>query len=226
MSVIVRNVSKRYERGHETVHALVDVTFELAPATMTALVGPSGCGKSTLLNLIGCVDLPTTGEVSIDGIATQSLSDVELTLLRRDKVGIVFQSFHLIAALTLAENVAIPLLLARCKPEEIRARVTAALDRMEIADLADALPSQASGGQQQRAAIARAMIHRPSILLADEPTGSLDSRNGEMVMRILRELADEGQTILLATHSSEAAALCDRTIAMRDGRMVASPIPA
>jgi len=188
---------------------------------MTALVGPSGCGKSTLLNLIGCVDLPTSGEVVIDGVVTHTLNDDALTALRRDKVGTVFQSFHLIGALTLAENVAIPLLLAGCGRLEVETRVAAMLARVGLADHADALPSQSSGGQQQRAAIARAIVMGPAVLLADEPTGSLDSRNGDMVMDILRQLVGEGQTIFLATHSAEAAARCDSVITMLDGRIVA-----
>lgn len=193
---------------------------------MTALVGPSGCGKSTLLNLIGCVDLPTSGEVCISGIATKSLSDNALTELRRDNVGTVFQSFYLIGALTLAENIGIPLMLSGCNRDEVDAQVRAVLERVGIVELADALPSQASGGQQQRAAIARAIVCRPAVLLADEPTGSLDSRNGELVMTILRELSTAGQTILMATHSAAAAATCDRIITMHDGRIVANAVPA
>ncbi len=187
---------------------------------MTALVGPSGCGKSTLLNLLGCLDLPTAGEVEIAGVVTQHLADDALTALRRDQVGSIFQAFHLISGLTLAENVAIPLQLARVARPRVAEFVQAALARVGILELADVLPSQASGGQQQRAAIARAIVRPPAVLLADEPTGSLDSHNGALVMDVLRKLADDGQTILLATHSAEAAAVCDRTLSLRDGCLI------
>jgi putative ABC transport system ATP-binding protein len=186
---------------------------------MVALVGPSGCGKSTLLNLIGCLDLPTSGRVVLDGRATSSMNDDALTLLRRDRVGTVFQFFNLLPALDLAANVGLPLVLQRVAPAEIAERTAAALAEVGLSERAHAFPAQASGGQLQRAAIARALVHRPAVLLADEPTGNLDSQNGALVLRILRALADAGQAIVLATHSVEAAAICDRTIHMHDGRI-------
>jgi putative ABC transport system ATP-binding protein len=187
---------------------------------MVALVGPSGCGKSTLLNLVGCVDLPTSGQVRIDGRVTSALADDALTLLRRDRVGTIFQFFNLLPALTIEANVALPLVLQRVAAPEVARRTRAALDEVGLGDKARAYPAQISGGQLQRAAIARAIVHRPAVLLADEPTGNLDSHNGENVLRLLRALADGGQAILMATHSAEAAAVCDRTIHLVDGRIV------
>jgi putative ABC transport system ATP-binding protein len=184
-------------------------------------MGPSGCGKSTLLNLIGCVDLPTSGTVTLDGRATSNLDDDALTALRRDRVGTVFQFFNLLPSMTIAENVGLPLVLQRRGRGEIEGRVREALAAVGIADKAGAYPAQASGGQLQRAAVARATIHRPAIVLADEPTGNLDSTNGATVLRLLRSIAAAGQAILMATHSNAAAGFCDRTIQMQDGRIVA-----
>ena len=195
--------SKRYDGD---VLALDDVSFEVRPGELVALLGPSGCGKSTLLNLVGCIDLPTEGEVSIDGRSTNALTDDELTQVRRDRIGTIFQFFNLLPTLTIAQNVALPLVLQRRPAAEVDARVSRALESVGIGEKADAAPGQVSGGQLQRAAIARAIVHDPAILLADEPTGNLDSTNGIAVLDILRALADGGQAILMATHSSEAAA--------------------
>ncbi len=214
--------SKIYDsRGGEPVRALEAVSLTVQAGEIVALMGPSGCGKSTLLNLAGCVDLPSSGDVYVDGSRTSSLDDDALTALRRERVGTVFQFFNLLPALTLAENVALPLVLQHVPRGEIELRVRAALDAVGIAEKAQAYPEQASGGQLQRAAVARATIHRPAIVLADEPTGNLDSHSGATVLRLLREFASRGQAILMATHASEAAAACDRTIRMQDGRIIA-----
>ncbi len=219
--VSVVGVSKRYPAAAaDEVRALDDVTFDVNVGEMVAVMGPSGCGKTTLLNLIGCVDLPTSGAVVLDGRATSDLDDDALTMLRRDRVGTVFQFFNLLPSLTIAENVGFPLVLQRRERDEIERRVRAALEAVGIADKAGAYPAQASGGQLQRAAVARATIHCPAIVLADEPTGNLDSRNGAAVLRLLHSIAADGQAILLATHSSEAASACDRTIHLQDGRIV------
>jgi putative ABC transport system ATP-binding protein len=218
--VTVRAVTKVYGAGEEAVRALDGVDLDVRAGEMVALVGPSGCGKSTLLNLVGCVDLPTSGVVSVDGKATHALSDDGLTLLRRDRVGTVFQFFNLLPALRVADNVALPLVLQRVARGEIEARVRAALASVGVAEKARAYPAQLSGGQMQRVAIARAIVHRPAILLADEPTGNLDSQTGATVLSLLRGLAGGGQAILMATHSTDAAAICDRVLPMRDGRMV------
>jgi putative ABC transport system ATP-binding protein len=218
--VMVRAVTKTYGEGDEAVHALDGVSLDVARGEMVALVGPSGCGKSTLLNLVGCVDLPTSGAVYVDGRATHELNDDRLTLLRRDRVGTVFQFFNLLPAMRVADNVALPLVLQRVPRAEIDARVADALASVGLAEKARAYPAQLSGGQMQRVAIARAVVHRPAILLADEPTGNLDSQTGATVLALLRALADGGQAVLMATHSADAAAISDRVVHMRDGRIV------
>ena len=202
-------------------HALRGVTLEIESGELIAICGPSGCGKSTLLSLVGCVDLPTSGEVAIEGSVTSRLSDRALTRLRRDRIGTVFQAFNLLQTLTIAENVAVPLVLQGRGLAEIEQRVSAVLARVGIAEKADVLPAQLSGGQAQRAAIARAIVHAPAILLADEPTGNLDSQTGAEILCLLRELATSGQTIAIATHDATAAANCDRAVHMRDGTIVA-----
>ncbi|HEY4439100.1 MAG TPA: ABC transporter ATP-binding protein [Candidatus Elarobacter sp.] len=221
--VDVRAVSKIYGEGADVVRALDGVSLAVRAGEMVALVGPSGCGKSTLLNLIGCVDLPSGGEVRIDGVATHELDDDALTHLRRDRVGTIFQFFNLLPAMRVADNVALPLVLQRTPRAEIGERVAAALTSVGLAGKARAYPAQLSGGQMQRVAIARAVVHRPAIVLADEPTGNLDSQTGAGVIELLRSLADGGQAIVMATHSDDAAALSDRTIRMRDGRVVPAP---
>jgi putative ABC transport system ATP-binding protein len=218
--VMVRGVTKVYGHGDDAVRALDGVTLDVRRGEMVALVGPSGCGKSTLLNLVGCVDLPSGGTVYVDGSATSELDDDRLTRLRRDRVGTVFQFFNLLPALRAADNVALPLVLQRVPRADIDARVADALANVGLAGKARAYPAQLSGGQLQRVAIARAVVHRPAILLADEPTGNLDSATGATVLKLLRDLAGTGQAILVATHSDDAAAICDRVVHMRDGRIV------
>jgi putative ABC transport system ATP-binding protein len=220
LPVVVNDARKTYPAADAPVRALDGVSLEVARGSMVALVGPSGCGKSTLLNLVGCVDLPTSGRVLVDGRNTSELNDDALTLLRRDRVGTIFQFFNLLPALSVEANVGLPLVLQGRPAREIADRVEAALAEVGLTEKAHAFPAQISGGQLQRAAIARAIVHQPAVLLADEPTGNLDSHNGENVLRLLRALADGGQAILMATHSAEAAAVCDRTIRMHDGRIV------
>jgi len=220
--VAVCAVTKVYGEGEDLVRALDGVSLEVRRGEMVALAGPSGCGKSTLLNLIGCVDLPSAGEVLIDGTATHQLDDDALTRLRRDRVGTVFQFFNLLPAMRVADNVALPLVLQRVARREVEERVAAALASVGLGEKARAFPAQLSGGQLQRVAIARAIVHRPAIVLADEPTGNLDSQTGATVLALLRALADGGQAIVMATHAADAAALCDRTIGLRDGRIVAA----
>jgi putative ABC transport system ATP-binding protein len=206
-------------KDYDGVRAVDGVSFEIAPGEMVALVGPSGCGKSTLLNLAGCIDLPTSGSVFVDGQETTRLNDDRLTALRRNRIGTVFQFFNLLPAMTVAGNVALPLILQRCPQKEIDRRVEEALEAVGIADKTASYPSQLSGGQAQRAAVARAIIHKPALVLADEPTGNLDSHSGTTVLHLLRDIADRGQTILMATHSPEAAKQCDRSIHLQDGRL-------
>ncbi len=206
-----------YKRYAEDVVALAGVSFTVQAGELVGLLGPSGCGKSTLLNLIGCIDLPTSGRVLVAGEDTAALADDALTRLRRERVGTIFQFFNLLPTLTLAENVALPLTLQRVSGIQTKARVNAVLERVGLAHRAKAYPATVSGGELQRAAIARAVVHRPAIVLADEPTGNLDSHNGQSVLQLLRELAGGGQTIIMATHSVEAAAICDRRIHLLDG---------
>jgi putative ABC transport system ATP-binding protein len=216
--VLVKDVRKRYD---DSVLALNGVNLDVSSGELVALLGPSGCGKSTLLNLVGCIDLPTSGDVIIEGRQTTRLTDDELTALRRDRIGTIFQFFNLVPTLTLAENIALPLVLQRRPRREIDRRVRDAMETVGISARADAYPAQASGGEMQRAAIARAIVHEPAIVLADEPTGNLDSRNGEIVLDLLSGIAQRGQAILMATHSEEAASRATRQIRMRDGRIVA-----
>ena len=215
------DASKSYAAaGAEAVRALDHVSLTVHAGEIVALVGPSGCGKSTLLNLIGCVDLPSSGTIEVDGRATSALDDDALTALRRERIGTVFQFFNLLPAMTVGENVALPLVLQRRPRGEIAERVRGALEAVGIGEKSGAYPAQISGGQMQRAAVARATIHRPAIVLADEPTGNLDSQSGAGVLHLLRTYAQRGQAILMATHSADAAAFCDRIVRMQDGRVV------
>ncbi len=216
----LRAVSKRYTDGEQSVKVLDEISLVAEPGTVTALLGRSGCGKTTLLNLAGAMDFPTSGEVRIDGRPTGSLSESELTALRRSRIGFVFQFFQLLPTLSVLENVELPLLLAGVtKTSEI------ARDRLHWVGLDDkiaAFPYQLSGGQMQRVAIARALVSSPDILIADEPTGNLDTVSGNQVLSLLREAAVRfGATILMATHSAEAAAIADTRISLRDGRIQA-----
>lgn len=211
-------VTKDYTTESDPVRALDNVCLQIEPGRFVALVGRSGCGKSTLLHLAGAMDFPTAGRVVIDGISTDRLNESELTRLRREKVGFVFQSFQLLHTLSVAENVELPLLLAgRLNPRPV------ALERLAsvgLADLANRMPHQLSGGQMQRVAIARALVHGPRILLADEPTGNLDTLTGNSILELLCRLSSEyNTTILMATHSADVASVVDAVVKMRDGRI-------
>lgn len=212
------NVSKDYSTNDQRVRALDDVTFDISAGEFVALVGRSGCGKSTLLNLAGAMDFPTTGQVLVGDVVTSSLKDSALTKLRRDKIGFIFQSFQLLHTLTVFENVELPLLLAGQR----NARVAAAerLAAVELDGLGDRYPHQLSGGQMQRVAIARALIHQPGILLADEPTGNLDTATGNVILELLQRVTREQNTAtIMATHSLEAAALANVVVRLRDGHV-------
>jgi ABC-type lipoprotein export system ATPase subunit len=197
------------------------VSFDVAPGERVALTGPSGSGKTTLLNCLGGVDRPDSGEIRLLGARIDQLDPDALNVLRRERVGTIFQFFHLLPTLSAAENVELPLQLINTPAAERRSRVDTLLARVGLSARAHALPSQLSGGEQQRVAIARALVHRPSLLLADEPTGNLDTANGANILALLRELTDETRTALvLVTHSEEAAAICHRRVRLRDGRVV------
>jgi ABC-type lipoprotein export system ATPase subunit len=214
----LQDVSKDYLTDGQRVRALDGVSLNVERSEFVALVGRSGCGKSTLLNLAGAMDFPTSGKVLLDGVSTSALNDGGLTQLRRERVGFIFQSFQLLHTLTVYENVELPLLLAG-KPNP-RETVRDRLAWVELEGLGDRYPHQLSGGQMQRVAIARALIHSPSILLADEPTGNLDTTTGNVIFELLRRLTREQNTAtIMATHSLEAAALAKTLVRLRDGKI-------
>jgi putative ABC transport system ATP-binding protein len=214
----LRNVNKDYLTDDQPVRALNNVSFEVSRGEFIALVGRSGCGKSTLLSLAGAMDFPTSGAVLIDGVATTSLQDDSLAKIRREKIGFIFQSFQLIHTLTVFENVELPLLLAGKR--NARESVTERLSWVELAGLGQRYPHQLSGGQMQRVAIARALVQDPAVLLADEPTGNLDTATGNLILELLRRLTNQQHTAtIMATHSVEAAALADVVVRMRDGQI-------
>jgi putative ABC transport system ATP-binding protein len=215
-----RDLQKRYVSGESTVVALAGVSLSLEAGEFVALMGPSGCGKSTLLHICGAMDAPSGGELRFEGRSLAGLADDALTRVRRERMGFVFQAFNLLPTLTLADNIALPCLLAGLAPGEATRRAAALADRVGIAHRLTHYPQQVSGGEAQRAAIARALVHQPSLLIADEPTGNLDSDNGLRVLALLRDLnAETGITMLLATHAADVAAAAGRVIRMRDGRL-------
>ncbi|MEO5818963.1 MAG: ABC transporter ATP-binding protein [Vicinamibacteraceae bacterium] len=215
-----RDLQKRYVSGDATVVALGGVSLDLEAGDFVALMGPSGCGKSTLLHICGAMDSPSAGELRFEGQSLIGLADDALTRVRRERIGFVFQAFNLLPTLTLADNIALPSLLAGVPPKDASRRAAALAARVGIAHRLTHYPQQVSGGEGQRAAIARALVHQPSLLVADEPTGNLDSDNGLRVLALLRELnAETGITILLATHAAEVAAAAGRVLRMRDGRL-------
>ena len=214
----LQNVRKDYSTDGQPVRALDGVSLDVEAGQFVALVGRSGCGKSTLLNLAGAMDFPTSGSVLLDGVATSSLKDAELTRLRREKVGFIFQSFQLLHTLTVLGNVELPLLLAGRTNAREAARER--LKWVELEGLGERYPHQLSGGQMQRVGIARALVHSPKLLLADEPTGNLDTTTGNVILELLRRLSREKNTAtVMATHSAEAAAVADVVVHLRDGKI-------
>ena len=218
--VEARNVSKRYE-GKRTVHALRGVSFRVARGEMVATMGPSGSGKSTLLNIVGGLDRASEGTVLIDGADTSRLDDDALTRLRREKIGFVFQFFNLLPTLTARENVALPLHLSGAGRREAVRRASEMLALVGLAEREEHLPDELSGGEQQRVAMARALVLGPPLVLADEPTGNLDSRSGQEVLALLQNLQRQfGTTVLMVMHDPKAAAVCDRILTMEDGGLI------
>jgi ABC-type lipoprotein export system ATPase subunit len=215
-----RGLGKEYGQGEGLVRALDAVDLELAPGETLAVMGPSGCGKSTLLHLLGGLERPSTGEVWLEGRRIDGLSEKGLARLRRQAIGFVFQAFHLVEELTAAENVELPALLAGCSPRAARRRAAELLEQVGLTDRTGHLPSELSGGQRQRVAIARALSNEPLVVLADEPTGNLDSATTLDVLRLLDSLRSAGQTLLIVTHDARIAATADRLISMRDGALV------
>jgi putative ABC transport system ATP-binding protein len=208
-------LTKIYRRGREQVRALDDVTFEVGLGEFIAIVGPSGAGKSTLLNIVGCMDGPTSGTLRLLGSPVEQVTERERTLLRREQIGFVFQHFGLLPTLTVAENVALPAFFARRKLDQ---RVGELLDKVGLSRRGNHRPHELSGGEMQRAAIARALVNHPKLLLADEPTGNLDTATGETIIDLFRRLNAEGLTIVVVTHNPALAAVARRQIALRDGR--------
>jgi putative ABC transport system ATP-binding protein len=216
--IAFQDVSKHYNDDGEPVRALDRISLELGAGTFAAVLGRSGCGKSTLLNLAGAMDVPTGGEVVLDGVSTRQLDELRLTRIRREKIGFIFQSFQLLHTLSAVENVELPLLLAgHANP---RRQALQWLELVGLPQLANRMPHQLSGGQMQRVAIARALVHAPRILLADEPTGNLDTATGNSILELLERIhAEQNMTIVMATHSEDAAALAGTVIRMRDGHI-------
>ena len=215
------DLHKRYRRGDTEVTALDGLSLALDAGAFAAVVGPSGCGKSTLLHLCGAMDRPTAGEVRLDGSSLAALDDDALARLRRERIGFVFQFFNLLPTLTVAENIGLPLLLAGQPTAESMARAGQWAERVGISHRLDHAPPQLSGGEAQRAAIARAVVHEPALLIADEPTGNLDSENGARILELLHDVnRRSGAALLLATHDVMVAAAADRLVELRDGRVV------
>lgn len=211
---------KHYQMGDETVHALDGVSFDIPVGDYCAIVGPSGSGKSTLMNIIGGLDTPTSGKIVIDGNDIGEMSDEQLAIFRNRTIGFVFQSFNLLSRLTAEQNVELPMIYAGVPVKERRERAAELLHRVGLAERVGHKPPQLSGGQQQRVAIARALAGRPALLLADEPTGALDTNTGNDIMNLFAELNREGATVVIVTHDHEVATATRRTIEMRDGRIV------
>ena len=213
------NVYKSYRRGDHVVTALNGVTLTVSAGERVAVMGPSGCGKSTLLHLCGAMDRPSKGEVRLEGQSLCSLDDDQLTRLRRRQVGFVFQSFNLMPTLTVAQNIGLPLLLSGSGEDEARTAAEELAERVGLTPRLDHLPQQLSGGEVQRVAIVRAVIHEPTVLIADEPTGNLDSDNGRRILELLLQLNEQSQTaIILATHDERVAHQLDRVVSLRDGQ--------
>ena len=217
MMLELDHIYKDYLQGKLTVPVLKDVTIHVDRGEYVAIMGPSGSGKTTLMNIIGCLDTPTSGEYTLNGTSLLHYKDKELSAVRNRSIGFVFQSFNLLPRQSAVDNVALPLLYAGVSRKERRERAAAALEKVGLAERMNFKPTQLSGGQKQRVAIARAMVTKPDILLADEPTGALDSASGHQVMELFRQLNEEGMTVIMITHDPEIAAHAKRVLLIRDG---------
>ncbi|MDG5469782.1 ABC transporter ATP-binding protein [Deltaproteobacteria bacterium IMCC39524] len=211
----LKQIEKNYRRGAEEVRALRGVDLSIAAGELLAIIGPSGAGKTTLLHILGCLDQPTRGEVLFDGVNTSNMPESELVQLRREKIGFVFQQFYLIPGLSVFDNIALPLLFS--KKQASRTKILALAEMVGLEHRLDHAPAQLSGGEMQRAAIARGLVNDPEILLADEPTGNLDSENSDKIYALLRSLSQNGLATVMITHNTELAARAQRTVQIRDG---------
>jgi len=219
MSILLSNVTKKYELGGETVYALAGLTLSISPGEFTAIMGPSGSGKSTLMNILGCLDRPTSGSYMLDNQEVATLSDDQLALTRNQKIGFVFQSFNLLPRMSALQNVALPMVY---KGVERKERIERAIQVLEMVGLEERMhhkPNELSGGQRQRVAIARSLVNDPTIIMADEPTGNLDTKSGDEVMAIFSQLNIQGRTIILVTHEPDIAEYAKRVVYVRDGRI-------
>ncbi|NIT35291.1 MAG: ATP-binding cassette domain-containing protein [candidate division Zixibacteria bacterium] len=217
----LRDITKIYHMGGEDVVALKDVTLDIERGEYFAIMGPSGSGKSTLMNVIGCLDVPTSGSYHLNGQEIAAATEDELAAIRNREVGFVFQTFNLLPRATASKNVELPLIYAGIPPEERRKRAAEVLAAVGLAKRGHHKPNEMSGGERQRVAIARALINRPSVVLADEPTGNLDTKIGDEILVIFKRINDEGKTVIVVTHDPDVAARARRTILLRDGRVVA-----
>lgn len=216
----IDKMNKVYKNGNLELQALFDVDFKVAAGEFVSIMGPSGSGKTTFLSILGCLDQATEGGYVLDGVNVSELKDKDFSKIRNEKIGFVFQAFNLLPKLTILENVEVPLMYAGIKPKERRERAYKALERVGLGERVKHKPNEISGGQKQRVAIARALVNSPSIIFADEPTGNLDSKSSEEIMRIFQELNDEGATIVMVTHEPEIAAYTKRKVVFRDGKLV------
>jgi putative ABC transport system ATP-binding protein len=221
----VENLTKTFQMGESEVHALDGANFTIDRGEMVAIMGPSGSGKSTLMSIIGCLDVPSGGAYSLDGVAIENMDDAQLAEIRGRKIGFVFQQFNLLARISALENVMLPLTYAGVRGKERQERALKALERVGLSDRTHHAPNELSGGQQQRVAIARALVNEPAILLADEPTGALDSKTGVELMDLFQRLhTDNGQTVILVTHDPYIARHTDRIIKLSDGKILSDEI--
>jgi putative ABC transport system ATP-binding protein len=216
----LRDIVKIYQMGGEDVVALKDINLDLRQGEYAAIMGPSGSGKSTLMNIIGCLDVPTSGSYHLNGQEVAAATEDELAAIRNREIGFVFQTFNLLPRATAAKNVELPLIYAGIPPEERRQRAAEVLEAVGLAKRGHHKPNEMSGGERQRVAIARALVNRPSVVLADEPTGNLDTKIGEEILAVFQHINDEGKTVIVVTHDPDVGAKAQRTIVLRDGQIV------